>query len=111
METGFPGVFAIGDNTSIPLEMGLPLPKAGVFAHGQAQAVAKTTAARINGKGDEGTFDGHGACFVETGDGRAGFGNGNSYALPSPQVKFHKGSRKWHMAKVLFEKKWMKRWL
>jgi len=111
METGFPGVFAIGDNTSIPLEMGLPLPKAGVFAHGQAQAVARTIAARVNGKGREGTFDGHGACFVETGGGRAGFGSGNFYALPSPQVKFHKAGRKWHLAKVLFEKKWMKRWL
>jgi hypothetical protein len=40
METRFPGVFAIGDNTSIPLEMGLPLPKTGVVAYHQAQAVA-----------------------------------------------------------------------
>ena len=110
METPFPGVFAIGDNTSIPLELGLPLPKAGVFAHGQAQAVARTIAARINGKGREGTFDGHGVCFVETGGGKAGFGGGNFYALPLPQVKFHQPGRRWHMAKVLFEKKWMKRW-
>ena len=58
METRFPGVFAIGDNVSIPLEMGLPLPKAGVFAHRQAQAVAKTIAARINGRGRDGEFDG-----------------------------------------------------
>ncbi len=111
METRFPGVFAIGDNTLIPLEMGLPLPKAGVFAHRQAQAVAKTIAARINGKGREGTFDGHGVCFVETGGGRAGFGGGDFYALPLPQVKFHDPSRKWHMAKVLFEKRWMKQWI
>ncbi len=110
METRFPEVFAIGDNTSIPLEMGLPLPKAGVFAHRQAQAVAKTIAARINGKGGNGAFDGHGACFVETGGGRAAFGSGNFYALPSPQVRFHQPGRKWHMAKVLFEKRWMKRW-
>ncbi|MBC8281331.1 MAG: NAD(P)/FAD-dependent oxidoreductase [Chloroflexi bacterium] len=110
METRFPGVFAIGDNMSVPLEMGLPLPKAGVFAHGQAQAVARTISARINGKGREGTFDGHGVCFVETGGGKAGFGGGNFYALPLPQVKFHQPSRRWHMAKVLFEKKWMKRW-
>ena len=110
METRFPGVFAIGDNTSIPLEMGLPLPKAGVFAHRQAQAVAKTIAARINGRGREGTFDGHGLCFVETGGGRAGFGGGDFYALPLPQVKFHEPSRRWHLAKVLFEKRWMKRW-
>ena len=110
METRFPGVFAIGDNTSIPLEMGLPLPKAGVFAHRQAQAVAKTIAARINGRGREGTFDGHGQCFVEVGGGRAGFGGGDFYAHPVPQVKLHEPSRKWHIAKVLFEKRWMKQW-
>ena len=110
METRFPGVFAIGDNTSIPLEMGLPLPKAGVFAHRQAQAVAKTIAARIKGKGGEGVFDGHGLCFVEVGGGRAGFGGGNFYAHPVPEVKFHEPSRRWHIAKVLFEKRWMKRW-
>ena len=109
-ETRFPGVFAIGDNTSVPLEMGLPLPKAGVFAHRQAQAVAKTIAARIDGKGREGKFDGHGVCFVETGGGRAGFGGGDFYARPLPQVKFHEPSRKWHIAKVLFEKRWMKQW-
>ncbi|NQW21859.1 MAG: NAD(P)/FAD-dependent oxidoreductase [SAR202 cluster bacterium] len=110
METRYPGVFAIGDNTSIPLEMGLPLPKAGVFAHGQAQAVAKTIAARINGKGEDGVFDGHGQCFVEVGGGRAGFGRGNFYASPVAQVKLHEPSRRWHIAKVLFEKKWMKQW-
>ncbi|MEE8465650.1 MAG: FAD/NAD(P)-binding oxidoreductase, partial [Dehalococcoidia bacterium] len=110
METRFPGVFAIGDNTSIPLEMGLPLPKAGVFAHRQAQAVAKTIVARVNGMGREGAFDGHGQCFVEVGGGRAGFGGGDFYALPVPKVKLHEPSRKWHMAKVLFEKRWMKRW-
>lgn len=110
METRFPGVFSIGDNTSIPLEMGLPLPKAGVFAHRQAQAVAKTIAARINGRGREGAFDGHGQCFVEVGGGRAGFGGGNFYAHPVPEVKLHEPGRRWHIAKVLFEKRWMKRW-
>ncbi len=36
LETRFPGVYAIGDVVSIPLALGKPLPKAGVFAHGQA---------------------------------------------------------------------------
>lgn len=111
METEFPDVFAIGDNASIPLEMGLPLPKAGVFAHGQAQAVARTIATRISGKGSEGVFDGYGACFVEVGGGRAGFGSGNFYGLPLPGIKFREPSRMWHLAKVLFEKRWMKQWL
>ena len=33
LETNFPNVYAIGDITLIPLELGKPLPKAGVFAH------------------------------------------------------------------------------
>ena len=32
-------------------------------------------------------FDGHGACFVETGGGRAGFGAGDFYAEPRPAVR------------------------
>lgn len=42
METKFSNVYAIGDVTLIPLKMGRPLPKAGVFANGQAQVVART---------------------------------------------------------------------
>ena len=34
LATPFPGVYAIGDATGIPLSIGKPLPKAGVFAHG-----------------------------------------------------------------------------
>ena len=42
LETKFPGVFAIGDIASIPTPKSyVPyLPKAGVFAHGQAKVVA-----------------------------------------------------------------------
>src|SRR3990172_4635527 len=37
LETKFPGVYAIGDVVAIPLKLGKPLPKAGEFAHAQAQ--------------------------------------------------------------------------
>ena len=111
METRFPGVYAIGDVTWIPLEVGQPLPKAGVFAHGEGEAVAKTVAGKINGNGETGRFDGGGECFVEVGGGKAGFGRGNFYAEPRPNIKFHKPTRYWHAAKVLFEKDWlMRRW-
>ncbi|MCH7745460.1 MAG: NAD(P)/FAD-dependent oxidoreductase [Chloroflexi bacterium] len=111
METKFPGVFAIGDVTSIPLSMGLPLPKAGVFAHAEGGAVAQTIAAQVTGKGDPGTFDGHGECFIEIGGGKAGFGRGNFYAEPTPTIKLHNPTRYWHAGKVLFEKDWMiRRW-
>lgn len=110
METQFPRVYAIGDVTSIPLSMGLPLPKAGVFAHHQGQAVAQTIASCIAGKGHSGSFDGKGECFIEVGGGKAGFGRGNFYAEPLPAIKLYKADRHWHAGKVLFEKDWLRRW-
>lgn len=109
--TSFPGVYAIGDVTVIPLAMGKPLPRAGVFAHAQAEAVARNIAASIAGKEPVARFDGHGACFIETGNGRAGFGSGNFYAEPRPQVRVRRPAWYWHAGKVLLEKQVMWRWL
>jgi sulfide:quinone oxidoreductase len=109
-ETRFPGVFAIGDVTVVPLTMGKPLPKAGVFAHGQAEVVAANIASTWAGQAPARTFDGHGECFVEAGDGRAGFGAGNFYAEPAPQVDLKAPSRWWHWGKVLFERRWLRQW-
>ena len=47
---------------------------------------------------------------VETGGGKAGFGKGNFYGEPLPQVKLHPPGRRWHAGKVLFEKYWLRRW-
>ncbi|MEQ9320013.1 MAG: FAD/NAD(P)-binding oxidoreductase [Polyangiaceae bacterium] len=110
LQTEIDGVFAIGDVTGIPLAMGKPLPKAGVFAHGQAEVVANNIVHDVTGRGKPKTFDGHGECFIEAGDGKAGFGRGNFYAEPTPQVKLHDVGRAWHAAKVLFEKDWLRRW-
>lgn len=111
METRFAGVYAIGDVTGIPLAMGMPLPKAGVFAHRQGEAVAQSIAAQITGNGEPGRFDGEGECFIEVGGGKAGFGLGNFYAEPRPFIKLHKPTRYWHAGKILFEKDWFRRWL
>src|SRR3989338_761401 len=79
LETKFPGVFAIGDVTTIPLTMGKPLPKAGVFAHAQAEVVSANIATAWTGRGERRAFDGNGQCFLEKGDGRAGGGAGDFY--------------------------------
>lgn len=110
LKTRFEGVYAIGDITGIPLKLGKPLPMAGTFAHSQAGVVAQNIARAITGKGKGANFDGHGECFIETGDGKAGLGRGDFYAEPVPQVKAHKVSRHWHSGKVLFEKDWLRRW-
>jgi sulfide:quinone oxidoreductase len=110
METKHERVCALGDVVSVPLKLGKPLPKAGVFAHAEAEVVAKNIARAITGKGKPAAFDGEGECFIETGDGKAGFGKGNFYAEPVPQVKIHPPGRRGHAAKVLFEKDWLRRW-
>lgn len=111
METRFPRVYALGDVVSIPLKLGKPLPKAGVFAQGEARIVARNIARDVTGRGRPEAFDGHGACFIETGGGRAGFGSGNFYAEPAPQVRMRAPSRFWHVGKILFERDWLRRWL
>lgn len=106
-ETKFPAVFAIGDVTTVPLTMGKPFPKAGVFAHAQAEVVSANIATAWTGRGKRHAFDGRGQCFLETGDGRAGLAAGNFYGEPVPLVKLRQPSRLWHWGKVLFEKRWL----
>jgi sulfide:quinone oxidoreductase len=109
METNHEGVYAVGDVTRIPLAVGKPLPMAGVFAERQATVVAENVATAITGEGSPATFNGHGECFIETGSGKAGFGRGNFYSEPSPQITLHQPSRRWHIGKVMFEKGWLRR--
>ncbi len=104
-------VWAVGDVTGIPLPNGKALPKAGVFAEGQAEVVARNIAALIRGATPTAEFRGDGACFIEMGDGRAGFATGNFYATPDPVVRMKTPGRRWHWAKVLIERTWFARWL
>ena len=111
MATKFPEVFAIGDVTGIMLtSIGKPLPKAGVFAHYEAEVLAHNIACAITGKGTPKRFSGDGECFLESGDGRAGFGGGDFYANPAPQIVLKPPSVMRHLGKVLYEKYWLFRW-
>jgi sulfide:quinone oxidoreductase len=62
LETAFPGVYAVGDVSSVGT------PKAGVFAEGQASVVADAISALLRGGGDAHHYDGRGICYVEFGD-------------------------------------------
>lgn len=111
LATAFPGVYAIGDNAQIPLSIGKPLPRAGVFAHAEALVVADNIAAAVEGRPAHARFDGHGGCFIETGFARAGYGSGNFFAEPSPQVEIKAPSRRMHLGKVAFELNVMRKWV
>ncbi len=61
LETAFPGVYAVGDVTSVGT------PKAGVFAEGQAAVVADRIRAVIGGTAESAQYDGRGLCYLEFG--------------------------------------------
>jgi sulfide:quinone oxidoreductase len=61
LETRFPGVYAVGDVTSVGT------PKAGVFAEGQARVVAAAISARMSGRESSAEYDGYGQCYLEFG--------------------------------------------
>jgi sulfide:quinone oxidoreductase len=108
LHTAAEDVHAVGDCVGIAIATG-SLPKSGVFAHGQAEVVARNIAAIIAGKDPIWAFGGQGACFMETGNGRGVYIVGNYYADP-PEVKFHGPSRFRHWTKVGFERLWLWRW-
>jgi sulfide:quinone oxidoreductase len=61
LETSFPGVYAVGDVTSVGT------PKAGVFAEGQATVVAGAIIAAARGESGAPDYDGRGICYLEFG--------------------------------------------
>ncbi len=61
LETSVPGVFAVGDVTSVGT------PKAGVFAEGQAVVAADGISAQIRGAASSTQYDGRGTCYLEFG--------------------------------------------
>ena len=112
LETKHVGIYAVGDVASIQTPNGYTpyLPKAGVFAHGQAEVVANNIALGIAGKGKMKEWDGSGACFLEVGKGQSAYVKGTFLSEAKLDIDFHMPSRVWHMEKVAFEKYWMHHW-
>lgn len=110
LATQFEDVYAIGDVTAIPLGNGIALPKAGVFAHGEAEVVARNIAAEIGGGQPIWAYGGQGGCFLDAGAGKGCYVVGNFFADPKPEVALRGPSRRWHWAKVGFERLWLWRW-
>lgn len=104
LATTHPGVYAIGDATSVRLLNGMLLPKAGVFAEAEARVVAENIAAEARGREPRARFDGRGFCYIEVGDGMAAYGRGSFYAYPGPAVTMGPPSREFKKAKEEFER-------
>jgi len=61
LATRWPGVYAVGDVTSVGT------PKAGVFSEGQASVVAEAIVAQVRGAVTSPGYRGRGVCYVEFG--------------------------------------------
>ncbi|MDP9468281.1 MAG: NAD(P)/FAD-dependent oxidoreductase [Chloroflexota bacterium] len=109
LETDHPGVYAIGDATVIPLANGMPLPKAGLFAEKEGEAVAARIAASLRGDAPTATFDGRGACFLEMGNGEASTISGDFFADP-PATELSAPSGDLRASKERFEMDRLARW-
>jgi sulfide:quinone oxidoreductase len=77
LETSFPGVYAIGDVTSVGT------PKAGVFSERQGAVAADRIADVIRGRAGSAEYDGRGMCYLEFGD-RGGSCRGDVRERPPP---------------------------
>lgn len=110
IETGFPGVYAIGDIVQIMLANGKPLPKAGVFAEAMGETVADRIIAVFNGQEPEATFKGEGGCYLEVGAGQAMMVRGNFLAEPEPEVMLTEASPEYLNEKRFFETQRLQAW-
>lgn len=102
MATDFKNVYAIGDITTIPLDSGETLAKAGVFAQHQGYIVAHNIARDISGMDPNKTFEGEGKYILDLGD-KAQKVSGDFY---DSNVDTKSPSIIRHWEKVLFEKSW-----
>lgn len=110
LKTKYDTVFAIGDAIAATVASGKPRPKAGVFAHYEAEVVAENIARELKEFPTDKKYDGRASCFLETGFGKAGFAYGNFYHAPAPAIKMKRPGRIWHWGKILFEKYWLWKW-
>ena len=105
LTTKYENIYALGDVTSVETAHGhVPfLPKAGVFAMGQAEVLADNLAARITGENTANVWNGNGHCFLATGGEEAAFLQGSFLSNP-PRLEFHTPSQKWYQDRLAFEK-------
>lgn len=102
--TRFPGVYAVGDVTSAPV------PRAGVFAEGEASTVADVLVATLKGGAAPGPYQGAATCYIETGDDKVAKVNVNFLSGASPTAVFGSPSAEFAHEKSEFGDSRRRRW-
>lgn len=111
LETRNKNIYGIGDATSLRVPVsGTYAPKSGLFAHFQAEVVARNLAAIIREEKRRFRYKGKGFCISYTGSGRALYLKLNYYKKPKPQIKLIKPLKIFSWAKRIAERDFLKRW-
>lgn len=104
LKTLFPGVYAIGDVTSVGTA------KAGVFAEGAGKIAAESIIAEYTNGKDPLAYPGAGSCYVEFGQGKVGRVDVEFFTGPKPRGRFIEASISLVGEKEEFRKSRLKKW-
>ncbi|HTP00559.1 MAG TPA: FAD-dependent oxidoreductase [Anaerolineales bacterium] len=104
LETAFPGVYAIGDVTSVGTA------KAGVFAEGAARIVAAELIANAKRGEKPGAYKGDGTCYIEFGAGKVGRVEVDFLSGPTPTGTYAEASEELVSEKKEFGASRRRRW-
>ncbi len=114
LRTKYKNVFAIGDVTEIRLDQTITIPKAGIFAEGEAKVVSQQIINEITNndkKVHHPKFDGKGFCFMEIGNKKAGYIDADFYNEAGPIIRLESPSEESYHRKVDFERSRISQWL
>ncbi len=112
--TKYKNIFAIGDVTEIRVDKAVTVPKAGIFAEGEAKAVSQQIINEIkndNGDKEHTIFDGRGFCFMEVGNKKAGYVYVDLYNKAGPTTRLDPPSDEFYQKKLDFERSRLNEWL
>jgi sulfide:quinone oxidoreductase len=114
LRTKYKNIFAIGDVTEIRVDNATTVPKAGIFAEGEAKAVSQQIIYEIknsNGDKESTKFDGKGFCFMEVGNKKAGYIDVDLYNKAGPTTRLEPPSYEFYQKKLDFERNRLNDWL
>lgn len=114
LRTKYKNVFAIGDVTEIRLDKTTTIPKAGIFAEGEAKVVSQQIINEIKNNNNNKAltkFDGKGFCFMEIGDKKAGYIYADFYNERGPTTRLDPPSDEFYQKKLNFERSRLNEWL
>ncbi|HJS64953.1 MAG TPA: FAD-dependent oxidoreductase [Nitrososphaeraceae archaeon] len=114
LRTKHKNVFAIGDVTEIRLDKTTTIPKAGIFAEGEAKVVSRQIINEIKNNNSNKAltkFDGKGFCFMEIGDKKAGYIYADFYNERGPTTRLDPPSDEFYQKKLDFERSRLNEWL